>query len=110
MDLRLRRVGVLTRRTRSFTVPTFTECKDQRRLKYQAPLVFLPFLFATAVGVPARSKCSAVVLGRVGEVVAVGHAVEVGGGAQALGDRCGLVAGVVLGGLLVGAGVMGGAV
>ena len=62
------------------------------------------------MGVSARSKRRPVESGRVVEVVAVGHAVEVGGGAQALGGRGGLVAGVVLGRLLVGASVMGSAV
>ena len=62
------------------------------------------------MGVPARGKRRPVEPGRVVEVVAVGHTVEVGGGAQALGGRGGLVAGVVLGRLLMGASVMGGAV
>lgn len=62
------------------------------------------------VGVPARGKRRPVEPGRVVEVVAVGHAVEVSSGKQALGRRGGLVAGVVFGGLLVGAGVVGGAV
>lgn len=62
------------------------------------------------MGVLARGKSRPVEAGRVVEVVTVGHAVEVGGGAQALGGRGGLVAGVVLGRLLVGASVMGGAV
>ena len=49
-------------------------------------------------------------LRRVVEVVAVGHTVGVSGGPQAFGGRGGLVAAVVLDGLLVGAGVVGGAV
>jgi len=63
-----------------------------------------------AVGVSARSKRRPVEPRRVVEIVAEGHAVEVGDGAQALSGRGGLVASVVLGRLLVGAGVMGGAV
>ena len=60
--------------------------------------------------VPARGKSRPVKAGRVVEVVAICYAIEVGGGTQTLGRRSGLVAGVVLGGLLVGAGVVGGAV
>ena len=59
---------------------------------------------------PARGKRRPVEPGRVVEVVAAGHALEVGGGSQALGHRGGLVAGVVLGRLLVGASVVSGAV
>ncbi len=62
------------------------------------------------MGVLARGKSRAVEPGRVGQVVAVGHAVQVGCGPQALGERGGLVAGVVVRGLLVGAGVVGSAV
>ena len=62
------------------------------------------------MGVLAHGKSRPVEAGRVVKVVAVGYAVEVGGGSQALGGRGGLVAGVVLGRLLVGASVMGGAV
>ena len=48
------------------------------------------------MGTLAYDKSCSVKLGRIVEVVAVGHTVEVGGGAQALGGRGGLVAGVVL--------------
>ena len=62
------------------------------------------------VGALAYDKSYSVKPGRVVEVVAVGHTVGVSGGPQAFGGRGGLVAGVVLGRLLVGASVMGGAV
>ena len=84
---------------------------QQRRLKYQSPLLVLSFQIfqIIAVGVPAGGKCGAVEPGRVVEVVAVSYAIEVGG-TQALGGRGGLVAGVVFGGLLVDTGMVGGAV
>ena len=56
------------------------------------------------MGALAYDKSCSVKPGWVVEVVAVGHAVEVSGGPQAFGGRGGLVAGVVLDGLLVGAG------
>ena len=62
------------------------------------------------MSVLARGKSRPVETRRVVEVVTIGRAVEVGSGAQALGGRGGLVAGVVLRRLLVGAGVVGGAV
>ena len=61
------------------------------------------------MSVPTCGKSRPVEPGRVVEVVAVGHAVEVGGGAQALGGCSGLVAGMIFGSRLVGAGVVGGA-
>ena len=60
-----------------------------------------------AVGALAYDESCSVKPGRVVEVVAVGHNVEVSGGPQAFG---GLVAGVVLSRLLVGADVVSGAV
>ena len=63
-----------------------------------------------AVGLPAGGKRGAVEPKRVIEVVIVGYSIEVGGGTQALVRRGGLVAGMVFGGLLVDAGVVGGAV
>ena len=63
-----------------------------------------------AVSALAYDESCSVKPGRVVEVVAVGHTVEVGGGAQALGGRGGLMAGVVLGRLLEGTGVVGGTV
>ena len=62
------------------------------------------------VGALAYDKSCSVKPGRVVEVVAVGHTVGASGSAQAFGGRGGLVAAVVLDGLLVGAGVVSGAV
>ena len=62
------------------------------------------------MGVPARGKRRPVQSRWVIKVVAISHAIEVGGGAQTLGRRGGLVAGVILSRLLVGAGVVGSAV
>ena len=62
------------------------------------------------MGALAYDKSYSVKPRRVVEVVTVGHAVEVSDGPQALGGRGGLVAGVVLDGLLVGTGVVGGTV
>ena len=62
---------------------------------------------SVAVGARAYDKSCLVKPGRVVEVVTVGHALGISGGPQTFG---GLVAGVVLDSLLVGAGVMGGAV
>ena len=61
------------------------------------------------MGVLARGKSCSVKPGQVVEVVAIGHAVEVSGDSQAFSGRGELVAGVVLGRLLVGAGVVSGA-
>ena len=59
------------------------------------------------MGTLAYDKSCSVKLGRIVEVVAVGHTVEVSGGPQAFG---GLVADVVLSRLLVGADLVSGAV
>ena len=59
------------------------------------------------MGALAYDKSCSVKPERIVEVVTVGHALGVNGSAQAFG---GLVAGVVLDGLLVGTGVVGGTV
>ena len=62
------------------------------------------------MGALAYDKSCSVKPGRVVEVVAIDHTVEVGDGAQALGGHGGLMAGLVLGRLLEGTGMVGGTV
>ena len=62
-----------------------------------------------APGTLVYDKSCSVKPRRVVEVVTVGHTVEVNSDPQAFGGLSGLVAGVVVGRLLVGAGVVGSA-